>query len=491
MTTFTLEGVKQVEIDTDGDGNPDVSYFAPTTMEIVMDIRSNGIGGSYNYTYSPNGDFEVDFEEDADDDLFLESRVDGVLEPDTDTAYMMHVTTTDGFDAFVVQLDYGTNENFMFSLSGDALPVFSSPAEAIAFENQMTLTQIMGGPLGPNQVINFSDWGNVTITQDDTFLGNAGRDIFFGRAGNDTFHSSEGNDVFHGGAAFDTVLYLYDLAGVTVDLSTRTATDGWGDTDQLISIELVAGSNLDDTFIGNGKNNSFIGMGGDDHFDGGNGVDTLRYDLEEQYHGSIGSGIDIDLIDGEGTDFFGNDDTFSSIENVYGTSMHDVIFGDNQNNYLSGGAGDDLMSGEKGNDVLVGAAGSDNLHGNEGNDRIFGGRGRDILNGGDGGDILVGGGGGDELSGGRGSDTMTGGGGTDMFVFERGFGSDVITDFNATNNAEKINFSAVNTISSIGDLRFNHLSQVGNDAVIDAGNGNVLILRNVDINDLHNADFIF
>jgi Ca2+-binding RTX toxin-like protein len=46
-------------------------------------------------------------------------------------------------------------------------------------------------------------------------------------------------------------------------------------------------------------------------------------------------------------------------------------------------------------------------------------------------DILLGSSGNDKLDGGLGNDTLTGGAGQDAFVFKKGYGADVITDFRA------------------------------------------------------------
>ncbi len=78
---------------------------------------------------------------------------------------------------------------------------------------------------------------------------------------------------------------------------------------------------------------------------------------------------------------------------------------------MRGLAGDDRLVGKFGNDLLIGDSGDDDLQGRIGADSLFGGGGNDGL----------GGGGGDDL--------LTGGTGRDTFVFARGGGHDVITDF--------------------------------------------------------------
>ena len=50
--------------------------------------------------------------------------------------------------------------------------------------------------------------------------------------------------------------YANDISAVTVDLSAGTAIDGWGNTDTLIDMDYVSGSQHDDTLIGNDFNNT-------------------------------------------------------------------------------------------------------------------------------------------------------------------------------------------------------------------------------------------
>ncbi|AHF69935.1 hypothetical protein PCH70_47820 [Pseudomonas cichorii JBC1] len=79
--------------------------------------------------------------------------------------------------------------------------------------------------------------------------------------------------------------------------------------------------------------------------------------------------------------------------------------------------GDDLVFGTAASDTIDALAGNDNIHGLGGNDQLSGGAGSDVLMGDDGDDVLTGGIGDDTLIGGRGSDT---------YIFEAGYGHDVI-----------------------------------------------------------------
>ncbi|MDP3769057.1 MAG: calcium-binding protein, partial [Dehalococcoidia bacterium] len=85
--------------------------------------------------------------------------------------------------------------------------------------------------------------------------------------------------------------------------------------------------------------------------------------------------------------------------------------------------------------------------GNELDNTIIGNAGGNRLTGAAGNDSLSGEGGNDVLLGGAGADTLSGGTGVDRFVFEKGGGRDVITDFGAGGERDAIDFSALTKIS--------------------------------------------
>jgi VCBS repeat-containing protein len=110
-----------------------------------------------------------------------------------------------------------------------------------------------------------------------------------------------------------------------------------------------------------------------------------------------------------------------------------------------------------------------NVTGNEGNDILTGGNYRDVIDGGDG------------------DDTMTGGLNADTFVYNGG--EDTITDFSIAGD-DRIDLSAFGAIHSMADLG-PRAHQDGANTVVDFGNGNMLTLENVVLNNLSDNDFIF
>lgn len=82
-----------------------------------------------------------------------------------------------------------------------------------------------------------------------------------------------------------------------------------------------------------------------------------------------------------------------------------------------------------GADAIVAGRGHDRVEAGAGHDTVVGGAGDDRLAGGGGRDRVTGGDGRDRLNGGGGDDLLSGGSGADVFVFARGSGRDVVTDF--------------------------------------------------------------
>jgi Ca2+-binding RTX toxin-like protein len=159
-----------------------------------------------------------------------------------------------------------------------------------------------------------------------------------GMGGNDTIDANGSTSV--------RVTYQSSPSGVTVNLATGTASDGWGGTDTLIGISQVRGSNFADTLTGNGGNNLIEGQGGNDTIDGGGGFDTLSF------QNATGL-VDVDLALGSAivTGGLGND-TWTNMEDLRGGDFNDTLRGDNFDNTLDGGAGADLLDGRNGFDEV-------------------------------------------------------------------------------------------------------------------------------------------
>ena len=243
--------------------------------------------------------------------------------------------------------------------------------------------------------------GNDTIKgrdDSDWICGGKGNDTLFGGGDRDGLWGDEGNDELNGGGGFenflaggpggdalngdgshgDLALYGEAPGSVTVDLAAGTAVGDGSDT--LANIENVAGSNHDDTLIGNAGPNalfaeqgndtlsggdgddSLFGRGGDDAFDGGSGEDLVQFDAQ--------SGVTVNLTNGTATGE--GSDTLANIEDIVGSRHDDMLTGDAGPNKLSGSNGNDTLFGGDGDDTLTGDPGTDSLDGGNGTDSCDG-----------------------------------------------------------------------------------------------------------------------
>jgi Ca2+-binding RTX toxin-like protein len=97
-----------------------------------------------------------------------------------------------------------------------------------------------------------------------------------------------------------------------------------------------------------------IGGAGADRLPGGNGIDTASYAGAKAGVGASLAVASINTGDARG-------DTYSSIENLTGSSYGDRLTGDAKANVIYGGGGDDVLLGGAGNDRLIGGLGFDVL----------------------------------------------------------------------------------------------------------------------------------
>ncbi|MFC3612451.1 calcium-binding protein [Lutimaribacter marinistellae] len=230
----------------------------------------------------------------------------------------------------------------------------------------------------------------------DTLDGWEGNDFVSGLGGDDLLVGKAGNDTLNGGAGHDTASYLTDggASGVTVDLGTQTATDSWGNTDRLIGIEYVNGTDRNDRIFGaDNEDNRLFGFAGNDYLDGrdgenliytGAGNDTVAVGTQSQdvrdnviISGAgnktvigttalgtpyahqlifqIDEAVTVNLATGRASSASMNLDFTQALHflEVKGTMHNDVLVGGNPNHdYL------EWFTGYQGNDTIDGGAGN-------------------------------------------------------------------------------------------------------------------------------------
>lgn len=183
--------------------------------------------------------------------------------------------------------------------------------------------------------------------------GGEGNDNLGGDAGDDILDGGEGADDIFGGKGDDTADYSDDPSGVTVNLASGSATDGWGDEDYLESIENVIGSAYGDEIEGSEGDNRLEGRGGDDSIYGGAGEDTVNGgDGDDELDGGNAyycwnneddtvdysdapDAVVVSLWEGKATGGAGNDSLWN-FENVIGSAFDDYIEGNSDSNALMG-----------------------------------------------------------------------------------------------------------------------------------------------------------
>gem|GEM_PF-2274993 len=429
--------------------------------------------------------------------------------------------------------------------------------------------------LGGNDIINGAA-GN------DTLYGNSGMDTLNGGAGNDLIFSGAGADTIDGGGGFDRVSYLNSTIGLTIDLSNAALSTGDANGDTYANVEYYYATQFDDIMTGDSGHNTLFGLAGNDTLNGGagndrlfgyNGVDTLNggdgvdylsgQDGDDILNGGAGNdtligGLGADDLDGgagldrasyvtaTGAVTVNLDnaalntgeaagDSYTDIENIFGSSHNDSLTGDAGNNAINGYLGDDMLFGLGGDDVFYGSAGADSFDGGTGIDRVqyasasvgvtanlgnaalntndaagdsytdienlygsgfdddltgdsfanflYGLNGDDILSGADGDDTINGGNGADILTGGGGNDLLVGGAGADEFVFANGHGDDLINGFDQ--GLDMITFTEGPT--SFADLT---ITQVGTTVLITSSAGTITVTNSL-VADFTSDDFGF
>ena len=231
----------------------------------------------------------------------------------------------------------------------------------------------------------------------DTLIGGAGDDWLYGGAGDDLLIGGAGADLLQGGEGRDCAGYEDATAALRADLLASASNTGFALGDLYLSIEDLAGSAYGDTLLGDGLANRIRGEGGadqlwgragNDSLYGGAGDDTLLGGAgADLLHGGSGrdraqyndatAGLRADLLSPAGNTGIAAGDSYSAVEDLYGTRFADTLLGDGGDNVIWGDAGGDQLWGRAGNDTLIGGEGDDTLLGGAGGDLLSGGNGRD------------------------------------------------------------------------------------------------------------------
>ncbi|CAH0244973.1 Bifunctional hemolysin/adenylate cyclase [Pseudomonas sp. Bi70] len=231
------------------------------------------------------------------------------------------------------------------------------------------------------------------LAGDDTLIGGIGNDTLNGGAGNDVLAGGGGNDYLDGGEGSDT--YLFGRGDGYDRISNYDLTAGRVDV-----LQLAEGIVQSDIRLNRSSNNDLVLT----IRDTGDSVSVLNFFAKDG-----ATGYTINRIAFANGSFWDLEQIKQQV--LQSTDGADTLFG-----YST----DDLISGGAGNDILIGNQGKDHLSGGNGNDRLEGGEGNDTLDGG------------------AGNDYLTGGEGSDTYVFGRGYGHDLINNFDRSAGSEDV-----------------------------------------------------
>lgn len=168
---------------------------------------------------------------------------------------------------------------------------------------------------------------------------------------------------------------------------------------------------------------------------------------------TAGTVEEVEILKGNGKLVLEMDHMALDVSSLGVSSMQEFVFGVLIAPYLDdlqmiGNKGIDVLFSGIGDDVLRGLGGADILHGREGNDLLYGGNGKDV------------------------------------FVFEPGHGMDRIMDFDAHGGPGRQDLLDIDPALLVDIYRD------GKDAVLDFGNGDLLIVAGVRPADITDTDFL-
>jgi Ca2+-binding RTX toxin-like protein len=322
----------------------------------------------------------------------------------------------------------------------------------------------------------YGDAGNDTLSGqvgDDSLYGGAGDDTLLGGDHYDVLVGGAGADILDGGAGVDTASYADSAVGVTVNLTTGSATGGDAQGDTFISVQNLIGSAANDVLTGSSTDSGDLrGGDGNDTLTAGTAGSRLRGEAGDDVlsggsYLSGGDGNDIlkgvpgnSMDGGAGSDwasfydstvgkqiFLGTgawDDGLTSIENFEGGQGDDLVYDSSEANILKGSGGNDKFINSDGGDTIDGGAGIDAIlyYGTAVTVDLLNGVGHggraegdtyisiEVISAYDGNDLLIGSNGDNRLSGNGGNDTLRGGAGAD--ILHGGEFDDIVSYYTST-----------------------------------------------------------
>ncbi|MDE5946006.1 MAG: hypothetical protein K2G63_01670, partial [Oscillospiraceae bacterium] len=299
----------------------------------------------------------------------------------------MTVTFADSEDTLIIEGFFTSESSRNFNL------IFDNGVKIHASEENSPLRKFYGSE-NDDYINAIDDKGGIIFGEagNDTLNGGNGKDQLFGGIGNDTLNGNGGNDILDGGEETD---YLQGGAGNdTYIFSVGYGTDTINDSEGINTISFGEGITSEGikAYRTNWNDLTVTFEGIEDT------VIIQNYFVSEENRN-----FNVRFSDGK---IYTYDNMENPLKHIHATEHDDYIYAWSDNGI-----------------IIYGDGGNDTLNGGAGNDILYGGFGNDCLNGGD---------------------------GDDTYIFELGYGADIIEDYFGNNKVifSDINFDAV-TFSKI------------------------------------------
>ena len=418
-------------------GNDTIKFGEGITLE---NIKFHGEGSDLFITFS-----------DTDDLIQIERFI-------SSTSY--RIENFEFSDGTKITSDYVLSHLVTEGTSGDDTIEGTRTAETIyGYSGNDTIESGYGDDIvyggDGNDTIDANNGNDIIYGEagDDTIESGEGDDIVYGGDGNDTITNTNGNDIIYGGAGDDTI----KLSSSSVNGESETLIGGTGndyfedkvDGDEIFIFNKGDGNDVIYNYKGNDtikfgegiipENMKFSGIKNDLYITFTDSEDSIQI---KSFFSSDSYRIEkLEFTDGT---FITSTDILSMVV-TEGTSEGDTIIATNVGETIYGHEGDDTIDADEGNDIVYGGAGNDTIESGYGDDTVYGGDGNDTITNSRGNDIIYGGAGDDSIESTSSNsnptnETLIGGTGNDIFqdmdtgnetyIFNKGDGNDVITNYN-------------------------------------------------------------
>ncbi|MCV3765385.1 calcium-binding protein [Rhizobium sp. TRM95796] len=335
--------------------------------------------------------------------------------------------------------------------------------------------------------------------KDNELAGSAGKEIFVGGNGDDVYYVTSKDGVQEDKNAGDDTVVGSGKLDLSDYKNVENLTGGKSNDD-------LTGSSGANTLDAGAGNDTLDGNGGKDVLIGGSGDDSYYVTGGETIKEAAGKGGGVDTVIGSGSVSLAK---FDNIENLVGGRKDDNLTGNSGDNVIDGDRGADRMSGGAGDDTYIVDNAKDSVieTDKKGHDTVetsvsfsiekfklvedlyLVGKG-DIKGAGNVADnVIVGNSGDNVIEGGEGDDELSGEGGVDTFVFNKGDGEDVITDFDAKgSDHEQIEVNGYGRKFDFDDI---DMSSTKKGVELEFANGDSIFLEGVKSKDIDASDFQF